>query len=893
MPSRGPLIGREREVTVVEHQLGSARLLTLTGAGGCGKTRVALEVADRAGAVVVELAAVQTPEQVVDAWLRALALRERAGRTPAETLLESLAGRSLLLVLDNCEHVAAEVALLVTAVLDAAPGVRLLATSREPLGPPGEVVLQLEPLGLPDARGDVAAVVRSAAGRFFVERAAAADPRFALTPDTAPAVTEICRRLGGLPLALELAAARVTNIAPTEIAGGLARHRSLRASLDWSHALLDEPERVLLRRLSAFAGGWTAGAARAVALPAQDEGSVRARLEALARKGLIVTVGPERWSFLPPIAGYAAERLLEAGDADETRARHLEYFRAFAARADARLLDPHGHELIDAETANLRRALERAIERDAAAALALVASLTRHWILAEHFEEGRTALAAALAVGGEGTEPAALALAHCCAGLLGTLSEDYEAAIGHTMTGLALTPAVEDPRAEGQCLQMSSMVLILTGMDLDTGLGSARRAAELLRSSGDLLGVAFALTTVEWAEGLCDRFDAARAAYAELLAIPGAGDHVRLRTWAELAAAWAEVVAGSPADALRHADRALELEGEWPSMTHFIAVSHRVHALARLGRTADALAEGTGALTRATGSGAAMATPAIEMALAIAELAHGDAAAARERARPIAEQPQLHTAAIMRETLARAALAERDVDGARAQAGALAAIAERTGSARQRAVADFARGAAAALADDDDGARELLQSALAAHAHTGFDRGAADVLDELALLAARAGDGPRAARLAAAASAARTRLRCAPAAPADGRLDAARAAVAERDGLQAWETAWAEGAALPLEEVIAYARRSRGPRDRPRQGWGSLTPAEHDVAQLAAKGMSNPQIASQLFMSRGTVKAHLSSVYDKLRITNRTELAHRMATQPESTPSLPGGYSPV
>src|ERR1019366_6866338 len=262
----GPLIGRESELLALEQALASARLVTIAGAGGCGKTRVALELLGRVRARgepidsrVVELAIVRSADHVVDAFLRAFDARERAGRTQMEVLVQSLAGRRTVLVIDNCEHVAGEVARVVTSLVDVAPELRVLVTSREPLGVSDEVVFGLSPLGLPEASVDVAAVVRSDAGRFFVDRAAAADRNFALTPSTARSVVRICHQLDGLPLALGLAAARVGNLSAGEIADGLSRHgrltvgldesalpqhRSVRASLDWSYDLLDELERV-------------------------------------------------------------------------------------------------------------------------------------------------------------------------------------------------------------------------------------------------------------------------------------------------------------------------------------------------------------------------------------------------------------------------------------------------------------------------------------------------------------------------------------------------------------------------------------------------------------------------------------------------------------------------
>jgi predicted ATPase/DNA-binding CsgD family transcriptional regulator len=906
MVTVGPFIGRERELSDLEGMLDRTRLLTVTGAGGCGKTRLALELADRVSSkengpecVIALLSSVASEDQLVDALLRALGARERFGSSPRRVLTDSIVSRRLLLVLDNCEHIVAEVGRLVGELLDVAPGVRLLATSRESLAIDSEHVFRLGPLSLPEPDGGISEVVRSDAGRLFVDRATQNSSAFALTPSSARVVAKICRELDGLPLAIGLAAARLDTLSVWEIAddlsrGGrlsasvgkkdrLSRHGSLQASLDWSYRLLDERERVLLRRLSVFSGGFTASAARAVAAPELSVTRVRDLLGALDGKGLIMPVpthGEKRWAFLQTVGEYAAEQLTRAGEREQIVDRHLAHFLVYAAHADTLLAEAHGHERIDQETPNLRGALDRAIEHDPSGALRIAASLIRHWILAEHYQEARSTSAAVLAGvdEGAGADTAARAVVHCGAGLVGMLGEDYKGAIESTRAGLELLGDVGDAGAQSTCLQLSSMVLIQTGLDLDEGLRNAERAVELQRSTEDPLGLAFALVNLAVAAMLCERFDLLDTAYGEFLTIPRACEHARLRTWAEQAAAWAQVTTGSPERALEHADRGLALEGEWPSMTHFQVLSFRIHALAKLGRTDRALAEGAEAMRRAQESGALQAVPAIELALMVAELMDGAPDAAETRACRLLEMPHLHTLALARETLARIALIRGDAGEGETHARELEAIAGRSGSPRHRALAHYIRGRAAIEAHETDSGRDLLHAALETYAELDLEREAADVLDELALLAASAGEGPRAARLAAAAASARVRLGCAPWPGVSDRLDAARARLpaGAQDG--SWQTAWAQGQALPLTDAIAYARRGRGSRDRPPGGWASLTPVELDVARLAGSGISNPEIAARLFIARGTVKTHLSNAYRKLGVANRIELAAAMAT---------------
>jgi DNA-binding CsgD family transcriptional regulator len=530
-------------------------------------------------------------------------------------------------------------------------------------------------------------------------------------------------------------------------------------------------------------------------------------------------------------------------------------------------------------------AFDRACRTDPAAAAELAGSLLRYWILAEHFEEGRAATTRVLEATPDSDDPGTWASVCLGAALIGTVSEDYPSAVTHLQRGLALMGAVEDPDLLARCLQMSAMVLILTGADLALGLRNAERAADLMRSSGDTLGVAWALVNVAMAEGVCDRFDAARTAYEEFLTVAIAAEHPRLRTWAELVATWTELIVGSPERAIEHARLGLALEGDYPSMTHFVLSGFTIHALALAGRTEESLSEGRRVLSRAQESGAVMATPAVEMALAVAELMAGRLDAADARARRLLDMPQVHTVALMRETLAQIALARNDTDEAARQADELAALAQQSNSPRHQAVADLLRGTGAILDGDPEHGRDLIQRTLSVYAELGLERGAADALEALALIAAHTGDWARAARLAAAADAARKCLGCAPVPASAARVAAARASCVARDGTELWDAAWTEGATMPLGDAIAYARRSRGPRNRPGAGWASLTPTELATARLAATGMSNPQIAAQLFIARSTVKMHLSNVYLKLGIANRTELARAIGTEHGAAPA--------
>jgi DNA-binding CsgD family transcriptional regulator len=321
-------------------------------------------------------------------------------------------------------------------------------------------------------------------------------------------------------------------------------------------------------------------------------------------------------------------------------------------------------------------------------------------------------------------------------------------------------------------------------------------------------------------------------------------------------------------------------------MTHFQILGFRIHALARLGRTDEAIATGEQALQHASESGALQAVPAIELALATAELLHGALDSAADRAQGLLRMPHLHTLVLARETLARIALARDRPEEAQRHATELEAIAQRSGSMRHRALAEYINGRAALQNGENDSGRDLLHAALARYAELGLERETVDVLDELALLAADTGEIERCARLAAAGASTRARLSCALPLQTTERLDTAHTQLTANGDSDCWDAAWAQGEQTTLADAIAYARRGRGRRPRSTAGgWPSLTDTERDVALLAASGKTNPQIAEQLFIARSTVKTHLSSVYRKLDVANRTELALATGARSSGEPS--------
>jgi predicted ATPase/DNA-binding SARP family transcriptional activator len=438
------LVGRDRELDEVGGLVGQHRLVTVTGPGGAGKTSLAVAAARRLvggfpdGVWLVELASLADQGLLTEAVAAALGLREEPGPAgsappaPADRLAGFVRDKVLLVLLDNCEHLVAGCAELVVGLLRAAPGLRVLATSRELLGVPGELVWPAPPLAVPGPDGqDGPEVLAGYDGvRLFVERARLAKPSFALDDGNAPAVAEICRRLDGLPLAIELAAARLRALPPAELAARLEdrfgllagagraqdpRQRTLRATVDWSFQLLEEPDRRLFRRLSVFAGGWTVAAAEAVCGgdgPTAAEGAAgdaAGVLEGLLRlvdRSLVVALGgdPARFRMLETLRAYGAERLAEAGEAESAAARHTAWFVDLAEEAAAHRTGRRWMRRLEADYDNLRAAMDRALAGgDHQTALRIGGALGWYW-QEYRTEEGRQRLAGALTLA-EGQPP--------------------------------------------------------------------------------------------------------------------------------------------------------------------------------------------------------------------------------------------------------------------------------------------------------------------------------------------------------------------------------------------------------------------------------------------------------------------------------------------------------
>jgi non-specific serine/threonine protein kinase len=443
-------VGRQQACAEVKQALATARLVTLVAAGGVGKTRLALEVAASVadeyadGAWLVELASLADSNLVPATMATALGIREQPGRPLMTTLLDGLRTCSLLLILDNCEHLLHACGDLVQALLRTCPSLRVLGTSREPLGISGEVVWRVPPLDVPAL--DLSRLAdESEAVRLFVDRARAAQPSFALDADTSESVAEICRRLDGLPLAIELAAPLVRLLAPVEIAarlddrfgllhdGGrsvLPHQRSLRASISWGYSVLAEPEQRLFDELSVFAGGWSIDAAAEVSssLPSGSSRLVRAMARLVDTSLIVADVrGSARYRMFETLREFGRGQLAARGTAEATAARHAAFYAALAEKAETELTGPAQAgwlRRLETEHDNLRAALHWAHNNDAELMTRLTSRLGFFWILRGHWSEGRRWLDSALAMADDTGGPwigRALFAAGTLAWLLGDL----------------------------------------------------------------------------------------------------------------------------------------------------------------------------------------------------------------------------------------------------------------------------------------------------------------------------------------------------------------------------------------------------------------------------------------------------------------------------------------
>ncbi len=521
-PALTRFIGRAGAADDVSRLLDEYRLVTVTGPGGVGKTRLAAEVAERVtgrfadGVWLVELATVLDPAQVVAATAAVLGVRERPGVAVTDLLAGVLARQQMLLVLDNCEHMAGAVAQMCAELLPVADDVRILATSREPLGVAGEARYRLPPLTLP-APDDPGEIPRSEAVALFADRARGADRQFALNADSAPAVARLVAKLDGMPLAIELAAARVEALGLSQLldrlddrfvllaradrAPAVARHRSLAATADWSYQLLSEPDRRVFRRVSVFPAPFTLEAAEAVA--GQDAGPAVLRLVdcSLLAPPRVGPDGRSRYLMLETLRGYGLDRLEDARELEQARTAMAGYALGVAEQASAGMQATPGElaaaRWLDAEEATTRHALAWALEHDRAAALKLAVGLSPWWRLRGRLADGEPLLRAAIGnaepgAGGWGAAQYRLGQMAMSAGDF-TTALDHFNAVRDAGADRAPSPVLADCLA-GRCVALAN--LGRTAEAVEEGQRALAVARQLRYPAGEALALTnLAITT--------------------------------------------------------------------------------------------------------------------------------------------------------------------------------------------------------------------------------------------------------------------------------------------------------------------------------------------------------------------------------------------------------------
>ena len=903
-------VGRESEISQAAALLSDARLLTLTGPGGAGKTRLALQLASIVtmrfpdGVWFTDLSSLLGSQFVWDEVASTLGVSETGpGSTLAQAVARHLADHSALMVLDNCEHLVEVAAEVAAGLLAAAPGLKVVATSREPLGVGGEVTWVVPPLS--DEDGVL----------LFTDRARHARPQFSLRPDDAEAVRSICRRLDGLPLAIELAAARTRAFAPADIAAGLqdrldllpagprtapARQATLQASFDWSYELLGQAERDLLRQCSVFAGGFDLEAATAVC-PA-------AGLEVLAslvdRSLLLVQEPPEldgpRYRMLEPIRQYAARHLAQAGEVERIRTRHRDHYCRLAEAIQPLLLGPEEDRWrarLRTEQDNLRAAMAWSRDQgDGVSLTRMVSALIWFWASPGRITEFAIWVDAAYdRVGELPPGMAARILNFEC--ILAIISRRaVHSAPSLAAEALELARAAGDQGEEGLALAQLGLVAGMTS-GADAMRPYIAEALPLARSGMSAMGLMLSLAGFVGLRLFQSNPEETRRLADELVAVAETRGDRHYRLFARGFSGITALVTGRLGDAARVFEGNVS-EGRATNDSNYI------HSLLGLGWVAmfrGSFQEGRDCVAEAVASARKAGTDSVSITSVEPlagwlrgwmDLAAGNPAEACQSLAAatavVRSSPLARHAALPLVVLAHAQLALGELDEASAFLDDAASLAHAGAMTWVLGRVARIRSEMRASGGDLQEAESLAHEAINLAREAGDQLGMIDGLELVARLTARQDRARESVRLAAAAESMRRKLGYVRFPIERGPQDAALDATRDVLGTDDFAAAWAEGSKLSADEAIAYAARRRGERKRPAAGWGSLTPSELEVARLVGEHLTNPEIAARLFVSRATVKTHLVHIFSKLGIDSRLELAAEIARRGlQARPSSP------
>ncbi|WP_428342819.1 helix-turn-helix transcriptional regulator [Mycobacterium sp.] len=881
-------VGRGSQVSDIRQNLKENRLVTLTGAGGVGKTRLAVQVAGQVadecagGTWFVDLAPVTNPLVVPVVLARTLGLADQPGRSTMEILSKFVRNRTMLLVLDNCEHLLDASVDLVTALLDAGPNVTVLATSREPIGIAGELTWRVPSLS-----------VDGEAVELFVDRARRTRPNFRLTEGNSSGIAEICRRLDGMPLAIELAAARTRTLSLTQIvdslhhnfrllAGGarnaVRRQQTLRASIDWSHAMLTEPERILFRRLAVFMGGFDLDAALSVGADAEvEQFQLIDLLGLLVDKSLVVAEEVDsvmRYRLLETVRQYGLEKLTESGEAEAVRTRHRDHYTAGAMTLAAQGLGDEAPLVpwAELEMDNLRAAHAWSCDAEEfEPALQLVSALQRLWLTRARFREGVALFDNVFSKeryrDGD-VAPAVWVRAIADAGLLAVWFF-HPFSLQRAEEALAAARQLGDQALVVQSLATCGM---LAFNDPELAQPYFVEAADLARASGDLAALSQLRAYQSFVGTVAGDPIAAQAAGEEGRDLADTLGDSFMSRYSRTFLGVALANRGNLAEGLLVSRSLVEearAAGDRPMEA--LGLVSLAHSMAFTGEATAARAAAEAVLEIGAALGGFHEDNAY-VALANAALAGGDAAAAKQAC----DAACLHTYPLKElftrslAPMAEAAMGCGDLIAARRWADDTVAVAP--GSHQMLALT--ARARVAIAQGEPQQAETDLHDAVAVAEHTGGYLYLPDALECLATLAT---NPEHAARLFGAAESMRQRQGEVRFKVFQAAYDTALAALRDALGKQAFDAAWSEGRALSTGESISYAQRGRGARGRPTSGWESLTPAERDVVRLVSEGLSSKDIAARLFISPRTVQSHLTHTYTKLGISSRVHLVQEAA----------------
>jgi predicted ATPase/DNA-binding CsgD family transcriptional regulator len=885
-------VGREAELAEAATFLGAARLLTLTGPGGAGKTRLALQLAADLeakfpdGLWFVDLSPLSDPEFVWDQVASALGVPEPAARTSLATAVSRhVAQRRALVVLDNCEHLVAPAAEVAAELLAAAPELKVIATSREPLAVGGELTWSLPPLSEADGV------------ELFTDRARQARPDFILRERDAQAVRSICRRLDGLPLAIELAATRTRAFAPADIASALrgrlellpssprtspARQATLQASFDWSYDLLSEPERALLRQCAVFSGGFDLDAAMAVCPAAGLE-----VMGSLVDRSLLVVQDDEnqggpRYRMLEPIRQFALKRLAEAGEVDLVHVRHRDHYLHLVESLEPLLTGPDEYTWrarLHPERDNLRAALAWMRDRGDAEMLArMVVILMPFWAIPGRIAEfGMWVDAARLRL--RDLSPSRAAQILNVDSMLALVSRQrWEQIPTNAQEALSLARAAGDRGQEANALMTLGLIAGLAG-GADAMRPYNEKAWPLARSEGSVLVLGLSMAAFMMLRLFQSNPEESRRVAAEAVALANGRADRHNRLFTNTFAGFEALVHGRLHEAERIFAKVVDLGRPTNDSNYlgsllglaWVALFRGDFETAR-GHIAEALP-----IARQRGTDSVSITsigPLSRFIRGWMELAEGDAARATQNLAAVAASARDGLTGRFA-CLPIVVLAEAQLAGG--EPGEAAAFLDEATSLAQAGAFTWVLGRIARVRaklleqqGDLQSAESLAQEALALAREAGDQMGAVDALELLARLAAEHDSDLEAIRLWAATDAMRSKIGYRLAIDRT-RQDAAISAA--RQKVSDFAAAWAEGAMLSAEQAIAYAARGRGERKRPATGWASLTPSEREVVRLVGEHLSNPEIAARLFVSRATIKTHLVHIFAKLGVDSRSALA--------------------